>query len=261
MWVVPMLNAGKDILFESSEGQIQNKKQVLLQLRKDVLLQRFSSQRHNLLAAASLYPFASAFPFNQFPLGCVHEFICPVSESFPATSAFVCGILTSLKQNKGTIVWISHSQNIFPPSLTFFGVVPHNVIFIHACTPKDILYTTEEALRCEGITAVITDIRELNFKQSRRLQLATEQSRVTGFILRNKPKSINTTACVSRWIITPSRSTSYNNLPGIGFPSWHVDLQKVRNGKPQSWNITWREGRFIHDQDLSTTIIQHKAAV
>jgi protein ImuA len=261
MGVVPMLNAGKDILFESQEDLFQHKKEVLLQLKNDILLQRFGAPRNKRPAPAALHPFASAFPFNQFPLGCIHEFICPSNESLSASSAFVCGILSSLKQNKGNIIWISPSQMMFPPSFTAFGIAPHNIIFIHINKPKDILYTTEEALRCESISAVITDLRELNFKQSRRLQLATEQSRVTGFVLRNKPKTINTTACVSRWMINPTLSTSFQNLPGIGFPSWNVQLQKVRNGKPQSWNITWHAGRFIHNHDVSTTIIHHKKAV
>jgi protein ImuA len=254
MTVAPMQDAGKNILFDS-------KKEVLLKLRKEILLQRFYAPKNNRSAVTSLYPFANAFPFRQFPLGCVHEFICPTNESFSASSAFVCGILSSLKQNKGVIIWVSSSQKMFPPSFAAFGVAPHNIIFINVDRPKDILYTTEEALRCEGINAVITDIRELNFKQSRRLQLATEQSRVTGFVLRRKPKFVNTTACVSRWIITPAPATPYQDLPGIAFPSWNVDLQKVRNGKPQSWNISWLDNHFVHEQDLTTSIIHHKKAV
>ena len=273
MWVVPMLSAGKNILFDLSKddllyenklppgAEFQQKKQILLNLKKEIVLQRFGAPKNKWLAAPSLYPFANAFPFHQFPLGCMHEFICPTNESFSASSAFVCGILSSLKQNKGTIIWISSSQKMFPPSFTTFGITPHNIIFINPDKPKDILYTTEEALRCKGISAVITDIRELTFKQSRRLQLATEQSRVTGFVLRNKPKLINTTACVSRWMITPAISSSYENLPGICFPSWNADLQKVRNGKPQSWKITWRDGHFVHEHDLTTSIIHHKKAV
>ena len=260
MWVEPMLNAGKGILFESQESLFQHKKEVLFQLKKDILLQRFGTPRINNLAPTRLYPFAQAFPFKIFPLACVHEFICPSNESFSASSAFICGILSSLKLS-GNIIWVSSSSNMFPPSFTSFGINPHNIIFINPDKPKDVLYTTEEALRCESITAVITDIRELTFKQSRRLQLATEQSRVTGFVLRNKPKLINTTACVSRWVITPALSTPYHNLPGIGFPSWNVELQKVRNGIPQSWHITWHADQFIHDHDLTTNIIHRKKAV
>jgi protein ImuA len=253
MWVGPMQTAGDNIL-------LQSRKEHFLKLKKEIVLQRFGVPDKR-LTPFSLFPFSNAFPFNQFPLGCVHEFICPSNESFSSSSAFVCGILSSLKQNNSAIIWICSQQRMYPPSFTFFGIAPHNIIFIQASKPKDILFTTEEALRCEGICAVITDIRELSFKQSRRLQLATEQSRVTGFVLRNNPRTYNTTACVSRWIITPAPGTSFQNLPGIGFPSWNVELQKVRNGKPQSWNIAWHAGRFVAAADATTTIIHHKKAV
>ena len=42
--------------------------------------------------------------------------------------------------------------------------------------------TMEEALKCNRITAVLGEIKEISFKESRRLQLAAEQSRVTGFL-------------------------------------------------------------------------------
>jgi protein ImuA len=248
-----MLTAENNIL-------LQSKKEHFLRLKKEIVLQRFCVPEKR-LAPLPLYPFAYAFPFNLFPLGCIHEFICQTNESFSASSAFVCGILSSLKQNNSPIIWISSKQRMYPPSFTLFGIPPHNIIFIHADKPKDILFTTEEALHCEGISAVITDIREFSFKQSRRLQLATEQSRVTGFVLRNNPRTFNTTASVSRWVITPAPGIAFQNLPGIGFPSWNVELQKVRNGKPQSWNITWHAGRFVAAGDLTTRIIHHKKAV
>jgi hypothetical protein len=33
-------------------------------------------------------------------------------------------------------------------------------------------------------------------------------------------------------------------MPGVGFPGWNVELLKVRNGKPGSWQIEWAESRF-----------------
>jgi protein ImuA len=60
----------------------------------------------------------------------------------------------------------------------------------------------EEALRCNRLAAVVAEIGELSFTASRRLQLAVEQSRVTGFILRLKPRNLTSTACVTRWRVT-----------------------------------------------------------
>ncbi len=104
----------------------------------------------------------------------------------------------------------------------------------------------EEALKCKGLSAVIGEIQELSFTASRRLQLAVEQSQVTGFILRRNPRSINTTACVTRWQITSVPSELAEDMPGVGFPRWNVELLKVRNGTPGRWQIEFAAGRFRH---------------
>jgi protein ImuA len=55
---------------------------------------------------------------------------------------------------------------------------------------------------------------------------------------------LNTTAFVCRWQIHPIQSETENNLPGVGFPRWQVELLKVRNGKPGNWQLEWANGRF-----------------
>ncbi len=237
---------------------LQNRANIIEQLRKDVLLQRFSTPRSKVLSPVLFKPFAEAFPNSQFPLGVIHEFICANNESFSASSGFVSGIISSLMQQNGVTVWISNTQKMFPPSFTLFNIRPDKLIFITLDNAKDILWTMEEALKCEGLSAVICDVRELSFKQSRRLQLATEKSRVTGFVLRNAPRYISTTACATRWTINPTISRKINDMPGIGYPSWNVDLLKVKNGKPGSWKISWHAGKFIHMQDQSPAITIHQ---
>lgn len=49
---------------------------------------------------------------------------------------------------------------------------------------KDSLWAIEEALKCNALIAVVGEITELTFNDSRRLQLAVEKSHVTGFIHR-----------------------------------------------------------------------------
>ena len=117
----------------------------------------------------------------------------------------------------------------------------------------------EEALKCEGLAAVIGEIKELSFTDSRRLQLAVEQSQVTGFVLRNNPRSVNTTACITRWKISSLHSELSSGMPGVGFPRWNVDLVKVRNGKPGNWQIEWVAGKFRHITPISLIVpVQQK---
>ena len=127
-----------------------------------------------------------------------------------------------------------------------FHLEPDKVIFIEVQKIKDLQWVMEEALKCEGLAAVVGEMQELSFTASRRLQLAVEESHVTGFILRHNPSSLNTTACVTRWKITPLPSELADNMPGVGFPRWNVELLKVRNGKPGSWQIEFAAGRFRH---------------
>ena len=116
----------------------------------------------------------------------------------------------------------------------------------------------EEALKCNGLSAVIGEMQELNFLTSRRLQLAVEQSQVTGFVLRRNPRILNATACVTRWKITPLSSQLTEGMPGVGFPRWNVELLKVRNGYPGKWHIEFVGGRFRHVSAMAAVAIKQQ---
>jgi len=225
---------------------LQEKSHVIDELRKDILL---PWQKHKVTSDRTvLEPLKSAFANAMFPLGAVHEFLCAEPEDEAPTSGFIAGILGELMQNGGAALWISRWRTIFPPTLKFFGINPDHVIFINLKSAKDIFWCMEEALKCERVTAVVGELSELSFTQSRRLQLAVEQSGVTGFIIRARPRNLNTTACVTRWKITSLPSELPDGVPGVGFPRWNVELLKVRNGKAGYWRMDWVGG---HLRDVS----------
>ncbi|MEO7309904.1 MAG: Error-prone repair protein ImuA [Chitinophagaceae bacterium] len=232
---------------------------IVAQLQKEILaLQGFKKTANNRVLQTGLGALKQAFPNKEFPLGAVHEFIAAGAEAAAATGGFVSSLLASLMGNDGASVWISKKRTIFPPALMSFGIAPEKVIFIELQKEKDQLWAMEEALKCEGLSAVIGEIPELNFTASRRLQLAVEQSRVTGFILRNNPKLLNTTACVTRWKITPLPAALPDGMPGVGFPRWQVDLLKVRNGKPGSWDMEFSGGRLRQVSKLVAVYVQQQ---
>lgn len=99
---------------------------------------------------------------------------------------------------------------------------------------------------------MVAEIREISFAQSRRLQLAVEGSKVTGFLLRNDPRKPGANTCVARWLISQLPSKIEDELPGIGFPCWQVDLLRVRNGNPGSWKLQWVEGCFVPVEEKET---------
>jgi protein ImuA len=217
---------------------------IIAGLKKDILLlSGFKPVINNSRDNGGLGLISQAFPNNSFPSGAIHEFISGGAEDSAASYGFIAGVVASLMKNNGASVWISPSPMIFPPALQQFGIDPAKVILIHPRKEKDIVAVTEEALRCEGFTAVVSDIREPGFIESRRYQLAVEQSNVTGFIVRHRPKNMST-ASVARWKITSLASAEEYEFPGLAFSRWNVELLKIRNGKPRSWQLEWKDERF-----------------
>lgn len=222
------------------------KRDIVSRLQKDILQwEGYRPPPDGTRDLMGLGPVEAAFPNGVFPLGAVHELVCGNTEQATASGGFVTGLLSVLMQNGGVCVWIGLSGNLFPSALKAFGVDPDKVIFIDLLKDKDVLWAMEESLKCAGLAAVIGELREIDFKQSRRLQLAVEQSRVTGFILRNFSNKTGSTACVARWKITPLPSEQVGGLPGLGFPRWRVELLRVRNGQPGSWIVEWCDGKFV----------------
>lgn len=225
------------------------KADIIAQLQRDILsLQGFKSL-HTTNPDIACGPVKYAFPDARFPTGAIHEFINTSTEDKAATGGFVSGILAALMRQGGASLWISTSRTIYPPALSAFGIAPDKIIFIDLKKERDVLWAMEEALKCNGLAAVIGEMSQLDFTASRRLQLAVEQSRVTGFVLRKNSNHLNTTASIARWKISSVQSESPDDMPGIGFPRWKVELIKVRNGKPGTWTIEWRAGKFRHVAD------------
>lgn len=178
-----------------------------------------------------------AFPEKTFPTGVVHEFVSQTNEDLAATKGFVNTILQCLMAHGGPVIWISCGRKLFPPALKAYGIVPERVLFIDVQTQRDVLWATEETLKCDKLAAVVSELKDLNFIQSRKLQLAVESSRVTGFILRHQSRMQETTASVARWRISPLPALPEGTLPGLGYASWEVSLEKIRNGSLGNWQL------------------------
>lgn len=221
-----------------------SKSEIIRQLKQDLLLwEGFKRSDSAKAGQLGLGEIETHFSDKVFPKGHIHELISYGPEAAVATNGFIAAIAGRLLSPSGFCVWVSTSRRIFPPTLSLFGIPPERVIFTDLRSSKEALWTIEEALKCDVLTAVIGEVPELSFEDSRRLQLAVEKSRVTGFIHRHQPRVENTTACVTRWKVKPLMSIDISSLPGLGFPCWDVALQKVRNGQPGRWQLAW-DGTF-----------------
>jgi protein ImuA len=225
----------------------EEKAQLVSSLQTDILRLQGFKPANSPSVDLGLGPIRNAFPDASFPLGCVHEFLSACKEDAAATNGFISGLLGSLLGNSGIALWISSSRTVFPPSLKLYGIEPDRFIFIDLRNERDVLWAIDEAMKCGALTAVVGEVRDLSFTESRRLQLATEQSKVTGFILRTRMNNLTTSACVSRWKISSLSSDAIDELPGIGFPKWKVELLRIRNGRTGTWELQWINGKFHMD--------------
>jgi protein ImuA len=247
----------------SSRPVVSSKENIISQLHREILsLQGFKTTRSLSDIDLGFGQITEAFPNEVFPLAAVHEFINVEEENEAATTGFIASIVSALMKNCGAAVWVGSSLTIFPAALKTFGISPEHIVFINAPTQREVLWATEEALKCEGLAAVIGEIREITFTESRRLQLAVEKSRVTGFIIRSRPRNLQVNACVSRWRISHLQSEPRDDLPGIGFPRWNIELLKMRNGRTGSWQVEWTKGKFenIPQMVLHTEGAKRKAS-
>lgn len=238
-----------------------SKADIIARLQQEILpLQGYKPMQHGSQNSLGLGMINESFPNRSFPLGAIHEFCCEGSEGLAATGGFVSGIISGLLDTGGITVWIGSSQHIFPPALHMFGLDPQCMLFVTLKQPKDILWAIQETLQCSGVKAVVAETSELSFTASRRFQLAVEETGVTGFIIREHPKILQTTASISRWTIKSLSSATTEDLPGVGFPRWQVELNKIRNGKPGRWIIEWACGQFklVDSRDKHLYIPQKK---
>jgi protein ImuA len=206
-----------------------------------------------------LAPLNNSFPNATFPLGVVHEFISSNPETAAATTSFVAGLTGCLMDKAGVCVWVSTQRLVNPPALKQFGIEPDRVVFVDVGKERDVLWAVEEALKCESLASVVGEVCNLDFTASRRLQLAVENSRTTGFVLRDRPRDLNPNACAARWKITPlAGKVPIAGMPGLGFPRWAVELLRVKNGNPGKWELEWEAGRFQPSLNSSETLILQK---
>lgn len=218
--------------------------EIVRKLKKEILaMQGMQPMAHDRNVDTGLGPLTGAFPYGTFPVG-IHEFVSLSPESAAATSGFMAGLLSRLTGPDDICIWISNGRTLFPPGLSFFGIKPDRIIFVDNKKTADLSWMIEQALRCDALSLVAGEITDLDLAQSRRLQLAVEQSRVNCFLHRYRPKVASAIASACRWKIQPVPGVPYGGLPGVGFPAWEVTLEKVRNGQPGSWQVQWVEDHF-----------------
>jgi protein ImuA len=225
-------------------------KQVLLdQLRAKLARLDHSERTDRPILPLGLAEVDRVLPGGGLARGCLHE-LCGAPDR-AAAAGFAAALLGRLSAD-GHVAWIGPRDDLFGPGLSMLGLPPERLIVVRAGARDARLWALEEALRSQGLAAVLAEVDRLSLTQSRRLQLAAEAKGVTAFLLRPLAPSPAPTAAVTRWRITalpPSTPPSARDVASIGapqwdWPRWQVELVRCRGGRTSTWAIAWREGGF-----------------
>lgn len=166
-------------------------------------------------------------------------------ETAAASAAFVARLAAPLA-SRGELIWVLRRDDLYAPGLAGLGLPVERLIQVCARDEDETLAVMEDALRTPGVAAVFGEVDEVDLVAGRRLQLACEQSRATGFVLRRRPfggarRGDTSSAAATRWTIAPAPSEPAAGEPGLGAPRWRVTLERCRGGRTGSWILEGRE--------------------
>ena len=132
----------------------------------------------------------------------------------------------------GPVFWIGLREDV--EALSPLGVDdyfdPARLVMTTGVSRLEVLWAGEQALRTEGIACVVIELRSgPDLRESRRLQIAAEESGALGLIL-IKGRAY-TSAAHSRWQCDAIKDDA---------SSWRWVCTKNRKGQSKAWRVNWR---------------------
>lgn len=159
----------------------------------------------------------AALPDGGLRRAALHEVLA--AEADGAAAAFTA-LLAARRAapGGGTVLWCTAQRALYGPGLAAFGLMPERLLLAWGRSDDERLWAMEEALRCPRLAAVVGEVRRLDLKQGRRLQLAAAASGVTALLLR--PPGVDAAA-------------------GAGAARFRLTLLRARGGLPGDWCVQW----------------------
>ncbi|MBT6441965.1 MAG: hypothetical protein HOK61_06025 [Alphaproteobacteria bacterium] len=211
---------------------------------------------------AAVLPFGvgvidAVLPDGGLPSGAVHEVRATAVGDEAAAIGFLCALLARLqRQRSGVVLWCQRRDmprewgGLYGPGLAAFGVDPTRLVGLRLRRADDVLWAMREGVATAGgVAAVVGETASPDLTAWRRLQLAAEETGVSGFLLRGgegPPSRVG--GMFSRWLVRAAASGPVPELPadlgmapgfGPGRPRWHVRLDRCRGGAKGGWDLEW----------------------
>jgi protein ImuA len=156
---------------------------------------------------------------------------CGFSDDAAAT-LFLAGIAGRRAGDKGMVLWVVARRDLFAPGLVQGGLSTERLLVAEAGRDADVLAIMEEGLRHGALAAVVGEISRAGLTETRRLQLAAEESGTMALLLRRWRKGdplAEPSSALTRWRVGSAPSAPLP-MPGVGPACWHVELARQRGG-------------------------------
>ena len=192
-------------------------------------------------------------------LGAWHEIGAEGLEAeIAAAPAAFTALLALPLARRGWTIWVLRRDDLWAPGLEGLGFPPERLIQFCARDEAEALGVMEDALRAEGVAAVIGEVEAVDLTAGRRLQLACERRGAAGFVIRRRPfggparRETTGTAAATRWRVGSAPSEPAAGEPGqsclgLGAPRFAAVLERCRGGRPGAWLF---EAKSAYGQDL-----------
>ncbi len=171
-----------------------------------------------------------------YPFGLAAEGVHEIAEADYGHAGAAAGFaLAALKTARpGAWLWVRErvtgleQGRVTGLGAATFGLDPARFLFVETGSTLDALMATEEGLRSNAVSAVITEARNVDFTASRRLVLASEQAGTPALLLLPHTRE-GATAAHARWRVSPAPSAPNLFDPRApGKPRWTAVLERSR---------------------------------
>jgi len=157
--------------------------------------------------------------------------------NMPSLTGFVFGLVSRL-QSSQPVIWCVTAQQVgdyghlYAFGLERYGISPAQVVFAKVSHPLHLHFALEEALKTDGIAAVIGEGQRPDFTGSRRLSLLSKKHQTPCLLMSPQSNRGRGSAALTRWQVASTQGVEDPLDPfGPGLPTWLVALSRIRGGQ------------------------------
>lgn len=155
----------------------------------------------------------------------------------PSLTGFTFALLSRLRSSQ-PIIWCVTAQQIgdygqlYAFGLERYGISPSQILLTKVKHADDLHFAMEEAVKTDGVAAVIGEGARPSFTGSRRLSLLCKTHKRPCLLMSANTEATLGSAALTRFQIAPTHGIEDPRDPfGPGLPTWMVALPRARSGK------------------------------